>query len=432
MNKTDNAHLAPEDIALLQEYLAAMEDISSREPPHLSIETWDIIMAAVQETGEIPAEYRDRVGVSELTVTDEVKNGKYHHTPDGKVTKGYYDINLERWNAESSQIENKYHDIIIKALKFVLLRGIDGDNGEEKTIIELLQQIIENNNENLPSVIVKKLKEIALPRDKVNNNIWSLLEYKEQITNHVFDVANDEDKKKKIIVKVLYSLDFTNLTDAFISRELEPYDKLVYFVVAGLYNAGYYIMSIQQIYSCMGYKGRAGAKDIMKINNSLTKMAFSHLYINNKDEAEKYDYDEFIYDGALLPMERLKAKINGQIVEEAVHVFREPPMMTFARERKHLTTINIELLATPLNKTNENIAIENYLLVEISHMKNPNPKFKRSNKMKYVTICENASIKTTKQRQRAPEKIKKILNHYITCGYIKRFEELKDGVKIVY
>lgn len=427
--KDDSKQLTPADIALLQEYLAAIEEIGKREPQQLPAEIWDKVWPEIQATGQVPAEYRDRIGVNDLTVYDEIKDGKYHRIPEGKATKGYYDIEWERWNAERGKIESKYHDAIVKALRVILAKGIqDGSDDEKQSLIELLQQIIEDSKGSLPAVIAHKLKAVDFPIDKINKDIWGLLEYdtKGQLTFQRYNVAKKGSKEP---VDILYSLDFTGLENVSITRKLEPYDKRVYLAVAARFNAGYDVMTIQQIYNDMGYTGRAGASDIRKINAALTKMRGAQLYIDNLAEHKTYEaYAHFKYDGALLPMERIQAIVNGQTAEAAIHLFREPPMVSFARERKQITTVDIRLLNTPLNKTNGNIALEDYLIEEIAKIK----KGSRSNKMLYKTIYENTSIKTVKQRQRAPEKIRQLLDYYQTCGYIKTFKEMKDGVSIEY
>lgn len=276
-----------------------------------------------------------------------------------------------------------------------------------------------------PTIPAHKLLKIDFPIDKVNNNVWRLLEDTKGQLKLTIDTTPATGKKQ---VEVLYSLDFTSLENVSITRKLEPYDKRVYLAVAAIFNDGYDVMSLQQIYNAMGYTGRMSATDIKKINAAITKMNGAHIYIDNLAEHNAYKYDHFKYDGVLLPMERIQAVINGQPVEAAIHIFREPPMVSFARERKQITTLDIKLLDTPLSKTNANIQLEDYLLEQIAHIK----KGKIRNKMLYKTIYEKAGITQKKQRQRAPEKIKQLLDHYVKCGHIKGYEDTGDGITIKY
>ena len=397
----ESTQLTPDENALIKEYLQKVEELTAQEPPPLSGEEWGQIMDRIRANGgAIPAEYADRIGINN-------ENGQ----------PAYYDILEEKASTAFAELNAKYHDIIVKAIKYTLTRTNDRDTTRE--IIELLQELAEKEQAELPNVLVKKLESIDFPLDKVNKNIWKLLDEPNangQLTFH-FNVAKQGSKKP---VNIIYALDFSGLKNVSITKKLEPYDKRVYLAIGALHNAGYDVMNIQQIYNAMGYTGRASATDIKKINLAISKMNSARLYIDNMAEVQsKYKYEHFRYDGVLLPMERIQAIVNGQTADAAIHIFREPPMITFARQRGQITTINIKLLATDLSKTNANIELEDYLLEEINQIK----RRKRNNNILYKTIYENTNIKTIKQRQRAPEKIRKILQHYKECGYIKDFTE---------
>ena len=53
-------------------------------------------------------------------------------------------------------------------------------------------------------------------------------------------------------------------------------------------------------------------------------------------------------------------------------------------------------------------------------------------KMLYSTIYEKTGITTKMERNRAPEKIRRYLDHYKKCGFIKGYKETSDGVIIEY
>lgn len=292
-------------------------------------------------------------------------------------------------------------------------------------LIKLVQEQDEAaNNKELPSITVRKMDGVDFPLDKVNANMWKLLEDTSGQYEFKFDVSKKGSAQP---IDIYYVLDFSELQNASITKKLEIYDKRVYLAIAALYNGGYDRVSILQIYNTMGYKGRPGASDIKKINSSITKMNGAKLYINNMAEAKAYKYDRFEYDGQLLPMERVKGIVNGQVAEAVIHIFREPPMVSFARQRKQITTINVRLLDTPLSKTSANMELEDYLLERISHMKKGSVR----KRMLLATIYENANIKTIKQKQRAPEKIKKLLEHYKENGFIKGYRIDDKGVTII-
>ena len=110
--------LTDNDIEAIRSFLCEMDDMDKREPEKLPAETWDAIWPQLQQ-GIIPAEYSDRIGKSD---------------------KGYYDIAWERWNEECYQIQAKYHDVIIKALRYALSNEQAG--ADVRPVMELLQALI--------------------------------------------------------------------------------------------------------------------------------------------------------------------------------------------------------------------------------------------------------------------------------------------------
>lgn len=300
----------------------------------------------------------------------------------------------------------------------------------------------------IPSFTVHPISNADFPIDKINSNVWKLLEDAtpgqygfdlgdnfvpvDETTGFIdvdYNMASQKDKAISRNVPVTYCIDFSGLEDS-ITKKLEPYDKRVCIAIAALFNAGYDVMTLQQIYNAMGNPGKAGKSDKAKINNAITKLSGAKLHLDNTLEADVYNRVTFKYSGSVVPMERVEAIVNGKLAESAVHVFREPPLISFAKERRQITTVPIKLLDTPLSNTSANIRLEDYLIERISRIKKDG--VKTSNKILFATIYKNAGITTKKQKQRAPEKIEKLLKHYESCGFIKGYGIEKDGVKIAY
>ena len=149
MKETTNAdRLTAADSALLHEYLQAMEELAQREPERIPAEIWDKVWPEIQATGQVPAEYRDRIGVN------DAKERKHHFESDRvvfddgeQITKGYYDIEWERWNTERGQIAIKYRNVIIKALRYAL--SIEKEAAEKQSLLELLKKISGEGMENM-------------------------------------------------------------------------------------------------------------------------------------------------------------------------------------------------------------------------------------------------------------------------------------------
>lgn len=292
--------------------------------------------------------------------------------------------------------------------------------------------LVEKAREQLPRIMAVPSDKMPLPLDMVNRLIWTGLEQLANGGEVSFDTTKGKDRKKGVETIVGFAIDFSTLetpdSGVTITRQLTPFDKRCYLAIAALYNAGNEVMSATQIYKMMGYRGSPAAEHIQRINDSLSKMGAARVHVDNTNEADTYKgYPVFKYDASLLPFERISAYINNQICESAIRLFREPPLITFARKRSQITTIPKQLLETPGSKTDTSFRLEDYFLTQISFMKG-NKKFSR--KMLFSSIYEKCQITTKKQRQRSPEQIRKILTYYMEQGYITGFIEDKDGIII--
>ena len=103
--------------------------------------------------------------------------------------------------------------------------------------------------------------------------------------------------------------------------------------------------------------------------------------------------------------------------------------MTFAKDRKQVTTIDIKLLQSPISKTDANLLIDDYLLERIHKEKRTK---KDSCTIVLDTLYKYANITTSKQKQRAPEKVKKYLNYYKETGLFKSYKMSNDKITIVF
>ena len=133
--------LSDDDKAKLQEYLEALDDILQREPEQLSPEVWDNVWPAIMATGTVPEAYKTRIGVTTVTVYDTIENGIYKRVPEGITQNGYIDIVWENWSREINKLNDKYYDIIVKALTYSLTNDVGRDKGMSTS--ELIKLILE-------------------------------------------------------------------------------------------------------------------------------------------------------------------------------------------------------------------------------------------------------------------------------------------------
>ena len=225
-NPQNHAQLNAQDTALLQEYLQAVDEMAQREPQQLPAEIWDKVWPEIQATGEVPAEYRDRIGVNQIS-----------DKATGETRPGYYDIVWERWNAERGQIERRYHDVIIKALRYALSNEQAG--ADVRPVIELLQALISDAGSITPEQVRAALPQLTsiIPQKHIipNNKLANSL------TQDIIDagVINLDVGKKKgdIITRCILSYEGENVKLS--SRQpFTEYDRQVADAVTSLYEYG--------------------------------------------------------------------------------------------------------------------------------------------------------------------------------------------------
>lgn len=278
-------------------------------------------------------------------------------------------------------------------------------------------------------------KEMLYPLDKSNAQLWNLLpKNPDGSLTSAFKTVPVKKKGKRGELKpgVQYAIDFDALErDSKISRLLTQFDKRVCMAAGALHTSGNDTFSVSQVYYAMGNENdRApSAEQIQKINDSLTKMGAAHIVLNNTQEIEaKQNYKAYFYDGSLLPFERETVYINNTWTEAAIHLFREPPLLTFARERGQITEVPVKVLKSPVNKTEANLRIEDYLLQRIGHMKRQkNPTFY---KIDFDTLNKECDRTTRSQRSRTSGVVRRFLNHYTATEWIKGYTMDADSVTI--
>lgn len=313
-------------------------------------------------------------------------------------------------------------------------------------VLNRAQEIRKERRGELPKETVQPVTKADYPLDKVNALIWSLLteDQNGQLTFFAMESKKGRNKKKNQELNLTYTIDFNALEEegAKVSKRLTPTDKRIYIAISALFNAGNTRVTTDQIYKAMGGTGKPSDSQRKRINESVYKMGRAWITINDAQEqaAYSYDIDEHrpdgkgwtggIYDGPLLPMERGQAIINGKLADAAIHLFREPPLLTFAKLRHQLTTLDIKLLQSPISKTDGNLLIEDYLLTRIAKAKNT--KGKRAEKILFKTLFEKTGITDKKQKQRTPAKVENYLKFYKEQYFINHYKIESDSVTVYF
>lgn len=323
----------------------------------------------------------------------------------------------------------KESGVVVSLAEF--MRNIDGQGNSKKSFLEAAVEkakenkaITEQQAAEIPRIVALLPSKIDYPLDKVNANIW------EDLTScgNALTIGTERRGSKKQ-ADISYSIDFSGIEERTGAiGKLTAKHKRVMLAGGALYNAGNEYTTYTQLYYAMGNKGNPSAADIEEIAAIVDDLRRIPIAVDNTHEvAVNKGYPHFRYRGAVMPTEECQVIVKGKLCESAIYFFREPPLIQFARDRKQISTISVELLCSPVSKTEANLRIDDYLLQRILHMKNSE---KLSRKILYSSLCDNCCITGSKQKFRVKDKVKRYLDHYVKCKVIKRYESLKDGVII--
>jgi len=307
-------------------------------------------------------------------------------------------------------------------------------------------------NSGLPThVIANQVLKVDYPLDYINRTVWDYIADADpngQLTflpngEGAFGIFNMAKKNSGKVANVFYSINFAGLdSDAKITKKLTNFDKRVMIAVAALFNAGNTVISINQIHKTMGNADNANSRQKQNIKDSVIKMNAAQILLSNKykeapnPETSTYpNVPEFEYINTLLPMKLCAAYVNGVLTQDAIQIYDEPPLVTFAKSRKQFTTIPPELLASNIPKTEQNLAIEDYLIERIFKMRrdSKNKHKKPITKILFSTINENCNRRTKDRKKATPKKVYEYLDYYKSLESFKLFSDYTkepDGVNI--
>ena len=280
--------------------------------------------------------------------------------------------------------------------------------------------------EKLPEIKPTRLAGIQYPLDKVNSTLWygfPIGEVKD------LKAESDKDSRKGKQANIRLLLDFKALNNVNISRALTVYDKWVWNACANLKDQGNNVFTVEQVHKAMGNTGRPNEKTKERIMESIDMISRAMVTIDTTEEHDLYPkYERIKATFPLLATETCTAYSRGQIVKTAIKILDTPKLFAFAENRHQITKLPLDILDSPISKTDDNLLLSDYLLTRISKMRNS----KNITKTILIdTICQRCCIETYKQKQRLPEKIEKILNHYKKLKWIKDFKITEREIEII-
>lgn len=456
-----NQTLSAAETEALREYLRELEAAQAREPEKLPAEIWDKVWPEIQATGQVPAEYRDRIGVNDVTERKHhIEGDRVVFEYGEQITKGYYDIVWERWNAERGQIEAKYHDVIIKALRYAL--SSDNSGTEAQPVIELLRQIIGDDDAStlspeiiratLPRLVASTPQNYYLPNNKLAK----------QMTKDLVDggalelIVSGKKAKREITTRCLltYEGDRVKLQG---QRPFTEFKRTLYNGIVSLFIDGdeSHIMTPAMIYRAAngitdGTDPSAGMK--AAITRAVNEMRFITAEIDFTDEAKMYraDVDNCYVKDTILDVRELSVSISGKPYT-AFYVKQTPLLYEYAQVSKQIASLQPHLLdvrQVPKSKAGKidmskepggrisnndrRMAVKSYLLRRVYDMQH-NQRLSRNiifSEMYDEIATESEKTFTAKEQRNIREYIPQVLDYWTHQNFIKGYEAVKGGNKI--
>lgn len=135
--------LTNKDIAALREYMKKLETLDKERANDKNImtsEDWDEAWEEIRATGEIPDKYKGRIAERETRISSALVDGIPQHIEGGRMQKTYYDAVKNSYIQRYNQLQEEYHDPIVKLFQ-VFLSDEHGE-GTHTTIAKMLEEAI--------------------------------------------------------------------------------------------------------------------------------------------------------------------------------------------------------------------------------------------------------------------------------------------------
>lgn len=384
------------------------------------------------------AEKIDRYLRPDQRRSEELKNPQILLDREGLfrwIKDSVIDKHLDRLAADQKESARLLKDVrqIIDAAPVTEVNKLAADfwksteqaSKKEKNKLEKVQQFQGKRADNYMIDVSKAALKIWNAEDSDKKNHFQI------------NVKSEKDEKRANLpdrIDVFYDYDFSNIQGLTISKDITSYDRLVYTIIAALRDAGNTVFTDRQIFNLIEGKDKRPAKNqLQKIRKSIEKMGYIRVKIDTSQEAEYYKSKPRIrYNGPILPIEELEnVAINGNVTEVAYHILENRlPLIDVSKQRGQVSTAPASVLQIPLNMNDANLDISFYLQTRISREKHKKGKGIKSFKILLSSLYEQTHITSKMQKQRAPEKITAILNHWQNIKFIKSYHLEKDRITI--
>ena len=437
--------LTEQELDQLEEYLVESAELIKTEPKQITSEELDFIQAAYDEMGEIPIEYQDKIGLKDIVVHSEVEktifiDGEAHAIhkpiPEGKTVKAFYDIEAEAWLEQNNRLNNKYRDVIDKALRFILQQSPQFSNTSD--VGQLFQELLKKygtNKKQLTSIVPTKH---SLAVNKLANKIT---EPNIAAIGKTVNLDVGKNCKRKTIST--FVLDYSGDTAINRNQPVNEYDMAIIQAAADLWDYGdeSHTFTAATLYRAMVNATESetpSPNQITELIGDARRLSCTRITIDCSEELKKHgctlDGDTITggrITAALLEFREFEIKAGGHTVT-AFEMSRKPFIPSYAAAVKQIETVPAELLdirdnlGAKVSNSKRRIAIKNYLMKHIIIMKR---KGKGNNILydKMLTSIDYTKVFSKDDRKKIREYIYIVLDYWKSKKFIKSYDDIKQG-----
>lgn len=265
------------------------------------------------------------------------------------------------------------------------------------------------------------------PKDKVSNYLFV---GEISATDELLSTEKN-GSKKELTVKT--SINYDELQGVTIAgkKELAPYDREIHDSIVSLIEVGNNPISPLMILRTMTGNPEATLNPTQEkaIDESVHKLFFSKLRIDASGEAVAYKMEKAIYEGYLIAGEKALVKHKGNEPQVWYNILRSPVLYDYAKSKKQIAQIPINLLYTPVNKNEDTIIIQGYLYRRILTMKGSTG---QSNAIVLQTVFKYANMEdiTRDKKKRVTNYIRIIMDDWKKKNFIINYTVNKKGNSI--
>ena len=304
-------------------------------------------------------------------------------------------------------------------------------DNETKATQRVETAVVAGTAENTEMSVEKKM---TYALDKINRNLFregKTIDDSYITWEHYYCTATKIEREslppKKlpaIYVKLTWGLNIDNqTTDCHLSQALSPFAKKVYLAVNWLWEQGFRVITVYQIYKVLGNKGNPRPEETRKIWDTLNDLRQTVAVVTNEKEVAQHKHAKKIRikDAQLLYFERTS---DNSLTEFSLYIPAQPFLIKEAKNRGQVRSIDLRLLNPPIKESNRVSELNFYLIDAVLNSQNPI----MSDKLKWSTMYKDLKIEDRGNKFRTRKDVKTLLAYYKFVGFVADFTLESDGM----